>query len=156
MEMIEADALTLHLNPLQEALQSGGDTDFAGLAGRIADGLRRAGSAGLRQGGRLGHLRRRGPSLRSEPGVAGMEHGGRGRYVLERGRAPASARRVARKRCGRLLDFGGTDGRVYTARASGRTPDSHLLRAAELRTGVDVAKALALGADIRQASLGRC
>lgn len=35
IDMIEADALYLHLNPLQEALQPGGDTDFAGLAVQI-------------------------------------------------------------------------------------------------------------------------
>jgi len=35
VEMIEADALILHLNPLQEAVQVGGDTDFAGLASKI-------------------------------------------------------------------------------------------------------------------------
>lgn len=35
VDMIEADALYLHLNPLQEAVQPGGDTNFAGLAGKI-------------------------------------------------------------------------------------------------------------------------
>ena len=37
VEMIEADALILHLNPLQEALQPEGDVDFSGLANRIAE-----------------------------------------------------------------------------------------------------------------------
>lgn len=35
VEMIAADALILHLNPLQEAVQAGGDTNFAGLAKKI-------------------------------------------------------------------------------------------------------------------------
>jgi isopentenyl-diphosphate delta-isomerase len=33
--MIEADALILHLNPLQEAVQAGGDTNWKGLARKI-------------------------------------------------------------------------------------------------------------------------
>lgn len=35
VEAVGADALVLHLNPLQEALQPGGNTDFRGLLGRI-------------------------------------------------------------------------------------------------------------------------
>ncbi len=35
VDMIQADALILHLNPLQEALQPEGDTHFAGLLKRI-------------------------------------------------------------------------------------------------------------------------
>lgn len=35
VDMVDANALYLHLNPLQEALQSGGDTDFRKLLSRI-------------------------------------------------------------------------------------------------------------------------
>ena len=35
VDMLAADALILHLNPLQEAVQAGGDTNFAGLAKKI-------------------------------------------------------------------------------------------------------------------------
>jgi isopentenyl-diphosphate delta-isomerase len=37
VEMIQADALILHLNPLQEAVQDAGDTNFAGLANKIEE-----------------------------------------------------------------------------------------------------------------------
>jgi isopentenyl-diphosphate delta-isomerase len=35
VDMVEADALYLHLNPLQEALQPGGDTNFGGLLEKV-------------------------------------------------------------------------------------------------------------------------
>jgi isopentenyl-diphosphate delta-isomerase len=37
VDMIEADALILHLNPLQEALQPEGDTNFSGLLRKIEE-----------------------------------------------------------------------------------------------------------------------
>ena len=41
VDMLEADALILHLNPLQEALQPEGNTRFAGLAKKIAEVCRK-------------------------------------------------------------------------------------------------------------------
>jgi isopentenyl-diphosphate delta-isomerase len=35
VDMLEADALILHLNPLQEAVQPRGDTDFTGIAAKL-------------------------------------------------------------------------------------------------------------------------
>ena len=37
VDMIQADALSLHLNPLQECVQAGGNTNFAGLLSRIRE-----------------------------------------------------------------------------------------------------------------------
>ena len=37
VDMIQADALILHLNPVQEAVQAGGDVNFAGLAKKIEE-----------------------------------------------------------------------------------------------------------------------
>jgi isopentenyl-diphosphate delta-isomerase len=37
VDMIEADALILHLNPLQEAVQDAGDTNFEGLSKKIEE-----------------------------------------------------------------------------------------------------------------------
>ena len=37
IEAVQADAMTVHLNPLQEAVQPGGDTDWRGVTQAIAD-----------------------------------------------------------------------------------------------------------------------
>jgi isopentenyl-diphosphate delta-isomerase len=39
VESVGADALALHTNPLQEALQAGGDTDFSGLVERLTEAV---------------------------------------------------------------------------------------------------------------------
>jgi len=41
VDMIQADALIFHFNPLQEAVQDAGDTNFAGLAGKIEEVCRK-------------------------------------------------------------------------------------------------------------------
>jgi isopentenyl-diphosphate delta-isomerase len=55
VEMIEADALILHLNPLQEAVQPEGDVNWRGLLGKIEQVCAQAGLPRHRQGSRLGH-----------------------------------------------------------------------------------------------------
>ncbi len=142
VEMISADALVLHLNPLQEAIQPEGQCDFRGLVPKIAELVAELGV----------------PVVVKEIGC---------------GISGATARRLFDAGV-RIIDSAGLGGtswaRIEAARASDLeigelfadwgvpTPDSILQLAAidgltvigsgGVRSGLDVAKALAFGADL--------
>lgn len=144
VDMIEADALILHLNPLQEVLQADGDWHWAGLLGKVEQVCRGVGvpvvvkevgwgiSADLAR--RLG-----------EAGVAAIDVAGAGGTSwseVEYHRAPSERlRRLARA----FADWG-----IPTAESLAMVGQAapYLPRIASggIRDGIDVAKCLALGA----------
>ena len=146
VEMIRADALILHLNPLQEAVQPEGNVNFAGLLGRIeavCRGLevpvivKEVGNGiGAADAKRL-----------VEAGVWGIDVAGAGGTSwseVERFRQPNDAgARVAATFAGWGLP---TSECIREARAA--LPNVPLIGSGGVRSGLDMAKALALGADI--------
>ncbi|NTW00932.1 MAG: type 2 isopentenyl-diphosphate Delta-isomerase [Oscillochloris sp.] len=146
VEKMEADALILHLNPLQEALQPEGNTNFKGLLAKIeqvcqalevpvvikevGNGISAADARRLYECGV------------QVIDVAGA--GGTSWSEVERFRQPSEqGRRVA----GAFADWGiSTADCVRQVRAA--LPDVTIIGSGGIRTGVDVAKAVALGADL--------
>lgn len=146
VEMIEADALILHLNPLQEAVQPEGNTNFKGLlrqieqlchelpvpviAKEVGNGIGAADARRLFEAG-----------VRIID-VAGA--GGTSWSEVERFRQPNDqGRRVA----GAFADWGiPTAECIRAVRAA--LPGVTIIGSGGVRSGVDVAKAIALGADL--------
>ena len=146
VELVEADGLILHLNPLQEALQVEGDTDWRGLLDKIeavcralkvpvlvkevgwgisADIARRLADAGV-----------------SAIDVAGS--GGTSWSQVEMYRAPTERQR---RLCAAFADWGlPTAEALVGVRAA--LPDMPVIASGGLRSGMDLAKVLALGADL--------
>jgi isopentenyl-diphosphate delta-isomerase len=145
VEAIEADGLYLHVNPLQEALQQRGDTNFRGLLVKISELVRGlevpvivkgVGSGiGVATTGRL-----------LEVGVAAIDVAGAGgtSWARVEGRRAESA---LHERLGET--FAGWGYRTVEATLSLRRafPNARLIASGGVRSGLDVAKALALGAD---------
>jgi isopentenyl-diphosphate delta-isomerase len=146
VEMVEADALILHLNPLQEALQAQGDTDWAGLLSKIeavCRGLdvpvvvKEVGwgiSAGVAQ--RL-----------VAAGVAAVDvagSGGTSWSQVEMYRAPTER---LRRLCAQFADWGLPTAEALVA-VRQALPGTPLIASGGLRSGMDLAKVLALGADL--------
>jgi isopentenyl-diphosphate delta-isomerase len=146
VEMLEADALVLHLNPLQEALQPGGDTAFAGLLGRIGRLCEELGVPVLVKEVGWGIA----PDLVSElldRGVAAVDVAGAGGTSwseVERHRIEDPVRaRVA----GAFAGWGiPTAECVRLARRA--APGATLIASGGIRSGLDAAVAIALGADL--------
>jgi isopentenyl-diphosphate delta-isomerase len=146
VEMLEADALVLHLNPLQEALQPEGDTDFSGLLAKIEALCARLGPPVIVKEVGWG-LDAQTVQRLFDAGVAGVDVAGAGgtswseveRYRLEE---PWRAR-VAAQFAGWGIP---TAEAIRAARAS--VPDGFLIASGGIRNGIDAAKALALGADM--------
>ncbi|HMQ29400.1 MAG TPA: type 2 isopentenyl-diphosphate Delta-isomerase [Chloroflexaceae bacterium] len=146
VEMIEADALILHLNPLQEAVQPEGNTNFKGLLGRIEAVCRALEVPVVVK--EVGNGIGAGDARRLyECGVRAIDVAGAGGTSwseVERFRQPSDGgRRVA----GAFADWGlPTTECIREVRAA--LPDVTLIGSGGVRSGVDVAKAIALGADL--------
>ena len=145
VEMIEADALILHLNPLQEALQADGNWDWSGLLPKIAQVCRQlpvpviAKEVGWGIGGDLARRL-------CEAGVAAIDVAGAGGTSwsqVELYRAPTERlRRLARA----FADWG-LPTAVALAECHAALPGVPLIASGGIRTGLDVLKCVALGAD---------
>lgn len=146
VEMIGADALVLHLNPLQEALQAHGNTDWRGLLSRIGNlcaGLHVPVVVKEVGWGISGSVARQ----LVDVGVAAIDVGGAGGTSwseVERHRAPTD---VLRRVSGAFVGWGiPTAEAVQMVRRS--LPDIPVIASGGLRNGVDAAVAVALGANM--------
>lgn len=146
VEMIEADALILHFNPLQEAVQPEGNTNFKGLLGKIAQVCRALPVPVIAK--EVGNGISAAAAKRLvEAGVWGIDVAGAGGTSwseVERFRhTTAQGGRVAGAFAGWGLP---TTEAIRQVRAA--LPDVPLIGSGGVRSGVDIAKAIALGADL--------
>lgn len=146
VEMIEADALILHLNSLQEALQPEGNRDFGQLLPKIeavCDALdvpvivKEVGCGiSAKDARRL-----------AEVGVAAIDVGGAGGTSWSAVEHHRANTRLARRMSETFVDWGiptATSLRMVRRGA----PSLPVIASGGLRTGLDAAKAIALGAEM--------
>jgi len=146
VQMIGADALILHLNPLQEALQPNGNTNFAGLLDKIAAICRDLEVPVIVKEVGWGISESVAHQL-ADAGVAVLDVAGAGGTSwseVERHRAESDLQqRVA----AHFANWGiPTAESILQARRG--APDLPIIASGGIRTGPEAAVALALGADL--------
>lgn len=146
VDLIQADALVLHFNALQEAVQPEGDGNFAGLLARVEDICRTLEVPVVAKEVGWGFSPQAARQLVAA-GVAAIDVAGAGGTSwseVEYHRAPtAQHANVARA----FADWGipTADAIRYAREAAPKLP---VIASGGLRDGVDIAKCLALGADL--------
>jgi isopentenyl-diphosphate delta-isomerase len=146
IEMLGADALFLHLNPLQEALQAAGDTNFRDLLPKIGALCRDLDLPVLVKGVGSGISVRTTRRL-LEAGVAAVDVAAAGgtSWARVEGKRSGDDRREALAET--FAGWGSPTVDVLRALRAA-FPALPLIASGGLRSGVHVAKALALGADL--------
>jgi isopentenyl-diphosphate delta-isomerase len=148
--MIGADGLILHLNVLQEAAQPEGNRNFKGLHRRIAEVCAKLGAPVVAKEIGFGISADAARRLKTA-GVSAIDVAGRGGtswYAVEAKRAAQHGKPVG----GAFADWGiPTEEALVQVRAA--LPDIELVASGGIRNGLDIAKALALGANV--AALGQ-
>lgn len=144
VEMIQADALILHLNPLQECLQPEGDTNFSNLLNRIEKVCSHLPLPVVVKEVGCG-ISSRVAELLDAAGVAAIDVAGAGGTswsAVERHRAQdAKADNIARA----FADWGiPTADSILMVREA--APRISIIGSGGIRSGIDVAKVIALGA----------
>ncbi len=146
VESVRADALVLHLNPLQEALQAEGDTNFCGLAEKIEQLCQSLAVPILVK--EVGY----GLSLSAaqrlyRAGVWGLDIAGAGGTSWSKVEAYRARTREEAEVAAAFTDWGiPTAEALVTLRAA--WPDWPLIASGGIRNGVEVVICLALGANL--------
>lgn len=146
VEMLGADALFVHLNPLQEAIQPEGETDFSGVLdaiGRLVERLDPI-PIGVKEVG-FGLAPEDVLALHGV-GVAAVDVAGAGgtNWALIEGMRSEDCGRVAAA----FDSWGNPTVEALIAARRAVDADFPIVASGGLRDGVDVAKCLALGADL--------
>jgi isopentenyl-diphosphate delta-isomerase len=144
VEMVDADALFLHLNPLQEALQADGNLNWAGLLGKIQALCRALEVPVVIKEVGWGISEQVARQL-ADAGVAAIDvagSGGTSWSEVERYRQGQAARRQL---AAAFRDWGIPTADALLAARRG-APQLPLIGSGGIRNGIDVAKVLALGA----------
>jgi isopentenyl-diphosphate delta-isomerase len=146
LEMIDADALIIHLNPLQEAMQAHGDRDWRGVFDAIAVLVRRLSKPVIVKEvghGVSGALARR----LLDVGVAAIDVAGAGGTNWATVEGARSHDPRTRAIAAAFHDWGiPTVEAIRAVRAA--VPQGVVIASGGVRHGVDAAKAIALGADL--------
>jgi isopentenyl-diphosphate delta-isomerase len=142
---VAADALFLHLNPLQEAIQPEGNTRFASLLPRIREVASRLGVPLLLKEVGAGISETTALKLRDLP-IAGVETAGVGGTSWSRLESLRTSAPLTRAVGERFTRWGvPTAESVVICRRV--LPDRVVIASGGIRDGIEVAKAIALGAD---------
>jgi isopentenyl-diphosphate Delta-isomerase len=146
VELLEADALILHLNPLQECIQPQGDTNFKGLLDRIATVCQQLPVPVV--------VKEVGNGISAEmarqlitAGVSGLDVAGAGGTSWAKVESERAKTALQRRLGETFGDWGiPTTECITTIRQI--APTIPLIASGGVRNGLDIAKAIALGADV--------
>ncbi|HEY8430325.1 MAG TPA: type 2 isopentenyl-diphosphate Delta-isomerase [Sandaracinaceae bacterium] len=147
LDAVGADALNLHLNPLQEAIQPEGDTRFSGLAPKIAALIGELSVPVLVKEVGAGISERTAAKLARLP-LAGVEVAGTGGTSWAKVESFRAAEGSAQAEVGRRLAGFGVPTAESIRICRRLFGDRVVVGSGGVRTGMDVAVALALGADV--------
>ncbi len=144
VDLLDADGLSIHLNPIQEAVQAEGQPQFAGAAERIAATVRRLAPLPVVVKEVGFGMDAADVTLLVEAGVAAIDVAGAGgtNWALVEGQRDPAAGAVAQAFAGWGVS---TRDALIAARAA--APGLPLIASGGLRDGVDAARCLALGAN---------
>ncbi len=146
VDMIEADALILHLNPLQEAVQEGGDLNWKGLAKKIEAICKKIGVPVIAKEVGWG-ISKKTTRLLLECGVSAIDVAGAGGTSwsqVEMYRAPDE---FIRKLAASFVGWGiPTAESIQIVRKA--APEMTIFASGGIKDGIDIAKCVALGASL--------
>jgi isopentenyl-diphosphate delta-isomerase len=146
VETIQADALFLHLNPLQEALQPEGNTDFSGLLKKIAAVCKKLTVPVVVKEVGWGISAEVARWLASA-GVTAIDVAGAGGTSWSQVEKFRISDEIRRKVAEGFVDWGlPTAESILAVKAA--VPEMTIIASGGLRSGLDVAKSVALGASL--------